>query len=55
LNPGEQKNVTVKIDKNALAYFSEQFNEWKIDPGFYKIFVGASSRDLRLSKEIEIK
>jgi beta-glucosidase len=55
LNPGEQKNVTVKIDKSAFAYFSEQFNEWKIDPGLYKILVGASSRDLKLSREIEIK
>ena len=54
LNPGEQKKVTIKLDKNSFAYFNEQFNQWKIDPGKYIIHVGSSSRDLKFNTEIEI-
>jgi beta-glucosidase len=54
LNPGEQKKITVNLDKNAFAYFSEQFNIWKVDPGIYKIYAGSSSRDLKLNTQIEI-
>jgi beta-glucosidase len=54
LNPGEEKKVTISFDKNAFAYFSEQFGAWKVDPGFYIIRAGSSSRDLPLSAQIEI-
>jgi beta-glucosidase len=55
LNPGEQKKVTIKIDKNAFAYYCEKTAEWKVDPGRYKIAVGASSRDLKLQSDLELK
>ncbi len=55
LNPGEKKKITVKINKDAFAYFSEQYNAWKVDPGIYKVLVGASSRDIKLSSDIELK
>lgn len=54
LNPEEQKQITINLDKNAFAYFSEQFGEWKVDPGFYVIHAGGSSRDLKLASQIEI-
>jgi len=55
LNPGEQKQISMNLGENAFAYFSEKDNCWKVDPGFYKIHVGGSSRDLKLSAEVEIK
>lgn len=54
LNPGEQKQITIVLNKDAFAYFSEQFGEWKVDPGFYTIHAGSSSRNLPLSTQIEI-
>jgi len=55
LNPGEIKNVSIKINKDAFAYYSEQFSEWKINPGIYKICIGSSSRDIKLTSNIDIK
>jgi beta-glucosidase len=52
LNPGEQKKLTIKLKKEAFAYFSEQYNKWEVDPGIYKVLVGVSSRDIKLRSEI---
>jgi beta-glucosidase len=55
LDPGQQKTVTIKLDKSAFAYYSEKDSEWKVDPGNYKIAVGGSSVDLKLQADLEIK
>jgi beta-glucosidase len=55
LEPGETKNVNIKINKDAFAYYSEQYSTWKINAGTYKICIGSSSRDIKLTSDIEIK
>jgi beta-glucosidase len=55
LNPGETKTVTVKLNRNAFAYYSEKNAEWIVDAGSYKIAVGSSSRDLKLQSDIDVK
>jgi beta-glucosidase len=55
LNPGESKQAKIKLDPDSFAYYSEQFAQWKTDPGKYKVFVGSSSRDIKLSAELELK
>jgi len=54
LQPGEEKQITINLDKDAFSYFSEQFGVWKVDPGYYVIRAGSSSRNLPLSAQIEI-
>ncbi len=54
LNPGECKTVTFQLDKRSFAYFNTNLNDWYVEPGTYGIKIGASSRDIRLEKAIEL-
>lgn len=55
LEPGETKQVTVELDERAFTYYSTKINKWYLEPGKYEIYVGASSRDIRLFGEIEFE
>lgn len=54
LNPGESVEVTMTIPVNELSYWNEATSSWTLENGIYKICAAASSRDKRLSKEIEL-
>jgi beta-glucosidase len=47
LKPGETKTVTLPLDNRSFAYFSEQKNDWVVEPGKFDILIGSSSRDIR--------
>jgi len=53
--PGEEKAVTFTLDKNAFAYYNTKIYDWYVESGIYVIEIGASSRDIRLQKEIEVE
>lgn len=55
LKTGESKNVTLTISKNDFAYFDEGIKDWKVDSGKYKILIGSSSREIKLTDTIEIE
>lgn len=55
LAPGEKKEVTIDLGKEAFAFYSEEDQGFKIEAGEFVIEVGASSRDIRVTKSIEIK
>ncbi|AVR43990.1 glycosyl hydrolase [Christiangramia fulva] len=52
---GDRKTVTIDIPVKELAYFDEDTNSWKIEPGTYLLKVGNSSRNILLKTSIEIK
>ncbi len=54
IKAGQTKTVTVKLDKNAFAYYSIPLKDWYVENGNYDILVGASSRDIRLECKINI-
>ncbi|MGN1368165.1 MAG: beta-glucosidase [Aristaeellaceae bacterium] len=54
LEPQEERRITFVLSKQALAYFNVECQEWVVDPGVYELQVGASSRDIRLSRRVEI-
>ena len=54
LAPGETKKVEIKLGTSSFAYFDVSTMQWKANPGEFKIRVGASSRDLRLSQSIQL-
>ena len=54
LEPGETANVELTLDKCAFQYFSVDLDQWVIEPGVYSIMVGASSRDIRLTEDIDV-
>jgi hypothetical protein len=55
LEPGESKRITVRLDEEAFAYYDTVSAEWVNEPGAYDIWVGASSRDLRLSGNVNLR
>ena len=54
LEPGEQKEVKVKVEPQMLSVFNPDKNLWEIVPGEYKVWAGRSSRDLPLSAPLSV-
>jgi beta-glucosidase len=55
LKPGETKTVLLPLNETAFRYFDEKLNGWNIIGGDFKILVGSSSRDIRLSDVVYIE
>jgi len=55
LQPGQTKTVSFTLDREAFWYFETAINTWNVEPGDFEILVGASSRDIRLSKTITVE
>ena len=54
LLPGEEKTVTFKLDRRSFAYWNTDIKDWYAPSGRYVISVGASSRDIRLTAEVDV-
>jgi len=54
LEPGEAKTVTIALDWRAFAHYSTARDDWQVESGKYRIFVGASSRQIHLKGEVQI-
>ena len=54
LQPGQTSHVELDLDASSFAYFDTSTMEWKVNPGTFKIEVGSSSRDIRLTSEVAI-
>jgi beta-glucosidase len=54
LAPGETRAVTAHIDARRLSYWSAEANEWVRAAGERTVYVGASSRDIRLERTIQV-
>ncbi len=52
LNPGESRLITFNLTPQALAYYDVPRKNWRVDPGAYRVDIGASSRDIRLTRTI---
>jgi len=55
LNPGETRHVTLTLDQRALSYWDTASKSWKVDPGQFIIYVGDSSENTPLQKEITVQ
>ena len=55
LNPGETKTVEFELDKYAFAYWNVQLHDWHVESGAFAIEIGRNSRDIVLSKEINVE
>ena len=55
LAPGESTTVMFVLNNADLSYWSPEKKAWVADPGTFEIQVGASSRDIRLRAQLELK
>ncbi len=55
LQPGESRDVTITIGRDALSYYDEGTSSWKAEAGKFEALVGNASDNLRLRKTFELK
>lgn len=55
LEPNETKTVTFTLDKRSFAYYNVDIKDWHVESGIFNILIGKSSRDIVLSKSVEVQ
>ena len=51
LKAGEERTVTFRLDYDSFRLMDIRYN-WTVEPGRFRVLVGAGSRDIRLEGEI---
>ena len=54
LKPGESKEVTFKLDRRSFAFWNIDIDDWYAPSGKYIISIGASSRDICATAEVDV-
>lgn len=55
LAPGEEKEVSFTIDKEALSYFDDARHCWVAEPGKFEAVIAASATDIKGTAAFELK
>jgi beta-glucosidase len=55
LEIGEQKTVTLSLDRDAFSYYDDESNQWVLEPGNFTIMVGNASNNILLQEPIYIE
>ena len=57
LEPGQEKTVTTRLYVEQFGFYSHKgdVREWNIEPGTFIVKVGASSADIKLQQQVELK
>lgn len=55
LQPGESRDVTLTIGRDALSFFDEATGQWKAEPGTFEALIGTSSQNLPTKCSFELK
>ncbi|MEF2070600.1 beta-glucosidase [Consotaella aegiceratis] len=55
LEPGETKTVRITVAPRDFRYYDPAHCDWVLDDSWIAVEIGASSRDIRLSAEIEVE
>ncbi|MGG1514583.1 glycoside hydrolase family 3 C-terminal domain-containing protein [Paenibacillus oryzisoli] len=55
LAPGETKTAEIELNERAFAHYVEHLGRFAVESGEFEILVGASSRDIRLSQDVEFQ
>ena len=54
LEPGETKTVSITLDKRSFAWYNTEIKDWYAANGTYELLIGASSRDIRLTAQVQM-
>ena len=55
LQPGESKDVTLTIGRDALSFFDDKAHEWKAEPGDFEALIGNASDNLTQKVKFTLK
>lgn len=55
LAPGATETVKMDLTRDALSFYDDHKQEWIAEQGLFEVRVGASSVDVRISKEVELE
>jgi beta-glucosidase len=53
LEPGQSKMVTIDLGENAFRFYDPVKHQWVVEPGLFKVYIGSSSADIRLTGEFD--
>ena len=54
LTPGQTKQITFTLDKRSFAYWNQEIGDWHVESGTFRIEIGQSSRDIRLTESVVV-
>jgi beta-glucosidase len=54
LAPGEEKAVSFELSTPQLRMLNKDM-QWVVEPGVFRVMVGASSKDIRLRGELSVR
>jgi beta-glucosidase len=54
LKPGESQTMSLLLDASSLASFDTDLTRWVADAGTYQVKIGASSEDIKLTKDFTL-
>ncbi|MFO7934386.1 MAG: fibronectin type III-like domain-contianing protein [Bacteroidales bacterium] len=54
LEPGESQTVEFTLDLEDFSYWSEEKEDWYVEPGEFEIQVGSSSEEVRLKQIVTV-
>lgn len=55
LAPGEETAVTFTVTADDLKFYNDKENKWAVEPGKFKVYIGASSTDIRSTLEFTLQ
>jgi len=55
LNPGESKEVTLKVPVSSFAFWSEADNKFVVEPGEFILSLATSAQDIKQKVTIQVK
>src|SRR5262249_30451299 len=54
LEPGERRDVTFKIGRDDLQLLDRDLH-WTVEPGAFRVLIGASSKDIKLRGQLDVR
>lgn len=54
LEPGQEKKITIDLNKRSFAYYNSIIKDWHVESGDYHLLIGAASDDIRLQTCVNI-
>ena len=55
LGKGAEVRAVLTLPSESFAFYNAERGAWQTEPGVYRILVGASSRDIRLTAEVYVE